>query len=289
MKMRTVAIWISLVILAPLLRSDTLDLADGTSINGHVTFKANNFFEIRFLQGGAETSKHFTRAEVTHVEFNSIISNPNSHREILSKTDQPMRYFASKDSSQCEAKFGDLQVSDEGTLTTPTKQSVAFNPKPNNSWCVVVDKSTGPSDIDFQKLTWLAVEADTARDGRLYIVTGESASGSAQDVNAIKSRLTESKAIDPSKITVASPPTSPDVTKHKDKLCSTCGVIQVISYPGKAGRAVHSTGSDEVVLSNLQREAGTLYLIDDDALELQIGGKEKTFKKSSVAGVFISH
>lgn len=289
MKMLTIAVWILSFTLVPLLRSDTLYLANGTNINGHVTFKANNFFEIRFVQGGAETSKHFTKAEVTHVEFSQIISNPNSPRQNLSQTDQAIRYLASNDNSQCEAEFGNLQVSDKGTLTKPTKQSLAFNSKPNNSWCMVVDKSSGPSDIDFQKVTWLALKANTARDGRLYIVIGDTASGSAQDVNAIKSRLTESKAIDPSKITVTSPPTSQDITKHNDRSCPTCGVIQVISYPGKAGQAAHPAGSDEVVLSNLQTETGTLYLIDDDALELHIGNKRKTFKRSTVVGVFISH
>jgi hypothetical protein len=66
-------------------------------------------------------------------------------------------------------------------------------------------------------------------------------------------------------------------------------LIQVVSYqkPNKAPFPVVEI--DEVILSNSRTESGVLALITDDGLQLQIGKKTKTYKRSTVMGVAINH
>ncbi len=274
-------------VLVPLSRPDTLDLTDGSSVNGHVTFNAN-FFDLTDGQGN---NLHVSRTGVTRVEFNRKFTNPNHAPPKIAG--MPMNNLADHANAECGPMLTNFSFVDAGSSPDAPKPH-SLRPKPGSSYCLTVRKPDGLSEVDQEQLKWLALEANAAPDKHLYVITGDEKStdkvaSSTLDVQEIEGFLTASQAINPEKVTFESWHALKGATRPEGGFCTNCALIQVVSYQGTKGEPVQLEQTDEVILSNSRTESGVLALITDDGLQLQIGKRTKTYKRSAVLGVAINH
>jgi hypothetical protein len=253
-----------------------------------VTFNAN-FFDLTDGQGN---NLHVSRTAVTRVEFNRKLTNPVHPDQKIAGL--PMNNLADHANAQCGRMLTNVSFSDSGPSSRVAEPEL-LKPKPGSSYCLMVRKLGGLSKMDQEQLRWLALEANAAPDQYLYVVTGDEKSAGdkftspALDTHEIKDFLLASQVIKPEKISFESWPAVKRPPSAQGRSCLNCALIQVVSYqkPNKAPFPVVEI--DEVILSNSRTESGVLALITDDGLQLQIGKKTKTYKRSTVMGVAINH
>jgi hypothetical protein len=285
MKSKLTLLCMCSIILVPLSRSDTLDLTDGSSVNGHVTFNAN-FFDLTDGQGN---NLHVSRTGVTHVEFNRKFTNPNHPPPKIAGV--PTNNLADHANAECGSMLTNFSFADTGSSSDVSKPHL-FRPTSGSSYCLNVLKPGGLSKVDQEQLKWLALEANAAPDKYLYVITGDEKSTddkSALDVHEIEDFLTASQVIKPEKLTFESWPVLKNAPPLHGRSCTNCALIQVVSYQGPKREPVKLQETDEVILSNSKTESGVLALITNDGLQLQIGKRTKTYKRSAVVGVAINH
>ncbi len=299
MKRELAVLWICSIILAPFSHSDTLDLTNGTNVNGHVTFDAISF-SVRAVQpSGAEAVLHYTRDEVTTVEFNQIFTNPNRPAPRLAQSiknpDAETAVLDAQDSGKCESL---LATAKQAKIWPPPSPSY-LKPEAASGSCVDVEGASGKlSARDEGKLSSLASQYKKGDDAALFIYTSGKQSGAGQSVKPIKDYLTSSQGVPAGKITITNLDDYERVDSHKQtwppqRLCSNCAFVEVISYPPRDNtvpkRAPRPNTSDEVILLHSQAESGILQEITDQNLRLKIGKSSKSFRRSDVKKVSISH